>query len=303
MKNRRLTLFTLPFKALGSLCELKLYLPSQKVAADILSSVVSVVNSYQAKYSRYDPNSLVSIINSSAGSGRCIPIDEETSQLLDYANVLYEQSDGLFDITSGILRKAWDFKSNTLPSQSELDLLVKHIGWNKVKRKEGRICLPYHEMEIDFGGFVKEYIADAIANHCVSLGVVHGLVNLGGDIHVIGPHLNSEPWVIGITHPRQCNKAITSICVSKGGIATSGDYERFMVVDGVRYCHILNPLTGTSILPKFASISVVADSCLVAGSFSTSAMLKSHSDNEWIKESSLPYVTVCQSLKVNKERL
>lgn len=130
----------------------------------------------------------------------------------------------------------------------------------------------------------------------MQLGFQFGLVNLGGDVHVLGPHPDGRPWRIGIQHPRFPNKPIASIDIVKGAIATSGDYERYMVVDGKRYSHLLNPSSGKSIRPYFASISVIAEHCLIAGSFSTIAMLKSEKEKNWISDKGVPYLTVDQKM-------
>lgn len=153
-------------------------------------------------------------------------------------------------------------------------------------------------MELDFGGYVKEYTADCVADLCRASGIEHGLVNLGGDIHVIGPHPDGSPWQVGIQHPRDPNAAIARIPLAQGAIATSGDYERYMMLEGTRYCHLLHPITGHSLHPAFASISVVAARCLIAGSFTTIALLKSPEEPQWLSEQGLPYLTTDQQLQL-----
>jgi thiamine biosynthesis lipoprotein len=290
-------LHSINFKAMGSPCELQLYLEDNK-ASSIGQQIRELINYYETKYSRYQPSSVTSRINASAGI-ETIELDEETAKLIDYAVVLHQQSDGLFDITSGILRKAWNFKSQSLPSAQEIEQLLPKIGWEKVEWKTPFIRLPYEGMEIDFGGYVKEYTADVVADFCLQNGVNQGLINLGGDIHVLGPHPNGSPWRVGIQHPRQIKKAIASIEISQGAIATSGDYERFMIIDGVRYSHLLNPFTGQSIQPKFASVSIVAARCLIAGSFSTIALLKSLDEPDWLNTVDLPHLVVDQQMNLS----
>ena len=285
-----------PFKAMGSVCELKIYIPSGINARSLCAGATKFVDQYQQKYTRYSDNSLTSEINRNAGSRQWTKVDDESWELLNYATVLHEQSEGLFDITSGVLRRAWNFSSQTIPIQAELDKLLPLIGWQKVERHNQRIRLPIKGMEIDFGGYVKEYIADKLAAHLLAQGIEYGLVNLGGDIKIIGPHPDGKPWNVGIQHPRQANKAIATVKLNSGGIASSGDYERYMLVDGIRYCHLLDPKTGNSIHPHYTSISVVADDCLIAGSFTSIALLKSVSDASWIANAGLPYLAVSKDL-------
>lgn len=292
---------------MGSPCELKLYAPPAHNGKDICRQVIDKILELENRYTRFKPTSITSKINRSAGSGEAVEVDEETARLLDYAAILFEQSDGLFDITSGVLRQAWNFKSNRLPDQKQLEKILPVIGWRNVIWQSPRIQLPIPKMEIDFGGYVKEYGADVAATLCLELGIRHGLVNLGGDVRIIGPHPDGAPWKVGIQHPRHPATPIATIDMAHGAIATSGDYERFMVVDGVRYCHLLDPTSGQCIQPGYASVSVIADHCLVAGSFSTIAMLKSSNkssdkstDNKnWLAECGLPYLTIDQQMKIS----
>lgn len=290
-------LHSINFKAMGSPCELQLYLQDDK-ASSIGQQIQNLIYHYEAKYSRYQSSSVTSRINAAAGL-EVVKLDEETAKLIDYAAVLHQQSDGLFDITSGILRRAWDFKSQSLPTAQQIEELLPKIGWEKVQWNSPEIYLPYAGMEIDFGGYVKEYTADVVADFCLENGVNHGLINLGGDIHILGPHPDGSPWRVGIQHPRQIKKAIASVDIPQGAIATSGDYERFMVINGVRYSHLLNPFTGQSIQPRYASVSIIAARCLIAGSFSTIALLKSVDEPDWLNAVELPHLIVDQEMNLS----
>lgn len=219
-------------------------------------------------------------------------MDEETAALLDYASRCYEQSGGLFDITSGVLRRAWNFSNPHLPSPQQLEELLPLIGWDSVRWTKGRVLLPRHGMEIDFGGFGKEYAADRLRALALELGVPQHLINLGGDVAVSGGQPSGLAWQIGITHPRHSGVPMAVLPLRSGGVATSGDYERYFDLDGVRYCHILNPRTGWPVR-GFQSVSVVAESCLVAGSLSTIAMLKGEREGlAFLRATGVPYLVV-----------
>lgn len=291
-------LHSIKFTAMGSPCELQLYM-NEALAATVVPATLQLIKQLEEKYSRYRSDSLTTKINSAAGSDKSMPVDEETARLLDYAEVMYQQSDGLFDITSGVLRKAWNFKSQSLPQASQIEPLLPLIGWHKIEWAAPYIYLPFAGMELDFGGFVKEYAADAAAALCIQHGVVHGLINLGGDIHVVGPHPDGTPWKVGIRHPRIPERSIANIEITQGAIATSGDYERFMVVNGVRYCHLLNPFTGMSIQPFYSSASITASQCIIAGSFSTIALLKSVVNPDWLAASGLPHLLIDQHMSIS----
>lgn len=264
-----LKLFTHMFKVMGGPAELQLYLQNNDTA--IFQLAENEARRLENKYSRYLNNSVTSNINACAGNSEGIDLDKETAALLNYADIAWQQSDGLFDITSGVLRKAWDFKSNKLPKQKQLNELLKNVGWDKLNWKAPHLTLPAN-MELDFGGIVKEYAADAMTAILRNAGVQHGLVDLAGDIGIIGPHPDGTPWKIGIRNPEKTQTAIATLDAYNGGIASSGNYERFMIVNGIRYCHILNPKTGWPV-HGVAATSVHASTCMVAGTATTTAML------------------------------
>ncbi len=266
-------LFTHQFKAMGGPCELRLYAADQAQGDQYAAAAQAEIQRLERRYSRYRDDSLTTQINRSAGDAHGVEIDAESAALLDYAQTAWEQSEGLFDITSGVLRRVWDFKARRIPSQEEIAAVLPLIGWDKVQWRRPRLVLPRAGMEVDFGGYVKEYAADRAAQAARAASARHGFVELAGDIAVIGPHPDGAPWQIGIRHPRRPEQAMASIPLAAGAIASSGDYERYFEIDGKRYCHVLNPKTGWPV-QGLASVSVVAEQCLIAGTASTVAMLK-----------------------------
>jgi thiamine biosynthesis lipoprotein len=277
------------FRAMGSPCALHLY---GRNAERVAGAAIAEVERLERKYSRYRADSVASRINRSAGTGQLVEVDDETASLLDYAATCHRESEGLFDITSGVLRRAWDFKAARVPSQSEIDVLLERIGWSKLHWRSPRLRLPSTGMELDFGGYVKEYAADRTAELCRRLGVQHGLVDLGGDLAVVGAHPDGGSWKVGVRDPSAPATPSAVVELRAGAIASSGDYERFMIVDGKRYGHILNPSTGWPV-EGLASVSVLAPHCLVAGSASTIAMLMGERKGiRWLAQLGLPHVFV-----------
>lgn len=264
--------YQMPFQAMGGGCEVQLFAATQQQAESAASAAIGEVQRIEHKYSRYRDDSIISRINNAAGNGEWIACDQETDWLFDYADALFRSSEGLFDITSGVLRRAWDFKQARIPAQAQLKRLCALIDWPCVLRENGRIQLPVAGMQVDFGGFGKEYAADRAAEVLAEHGIEHGYVNLGGDFAVLGPRPNGAPWMIGIRDPRNARAIIAKLEMYEGGLATSGDYEKFVEIDGEIYCHILNPQTGMPVR-HWRSVSVVATSCLVAGSTSSLMML------------------------------
>lgn len=285
------------FKAMACSNELSFFASNKKTAKSVAKEAIDAVNALEARYSRYLPDSLLTRINNSAGDMSGVEVDKETAALLNYSKACFEQSDGLFDITSGALRRVWDFKSNVLPSDQDIEATLKLIGWDKVIWNDPLFVLPIAGMEIDFGGVVKEYAADTCANLCKARGIKHGLVNMGGDIHVIGPRPDGSAWNIGIQNPDNPDEVITTVKLSHGGLASSGDYQRCMTVDGKRYGHVLNPKTGWPV-PGLRAVSVIAPQCLIAGSTTTIAMLKGDAGKAWLDETGLPYVWIDESSRL-----
>ncbi|WP_419810831.1 FAD:protein FMN transferase [Bacterioplanoides sp.] len=285
------------FTAMASPCELHL-LGDAKICQQAAQQAEQEVKRIEQKYSRYRPDSVLSQINQQAGSATTI--DPETYFLLNYAQVCFQQSEGLFDISSGVLRQAWNFKQPRLPDPSELTPLLERIGLADLELSENQVQMPA-TMEIDFGGIGKEYAADRAAAVCRQHGIHSGIVDLGGDLLVLGPKPDGSPWHLGVRNPRPTisgqnlnqtnNQAFAQLPVYEGGMATSGDYERFFELQGKRYCHLLNPHTGLPV-DHWASVTVLAPSCLLAGTFSTIAMLKQAAASDWLKQQGLHFLAI-----------
>ncbi len=279
------------FRAMGSPCEIQLHGPSPDTNERLATRLRAEIQRLERKYTRFCDDSLTSAINRSAGDLEGIAVDEETAALLDYAETAWRESDGLFDPTAGVLRRCWDFGSERLPEETELAAVLTDVGWHHVRWERPRLVLERPGMELDFGGVVKEYAADRAAEVAVLLGAESGFVDLGGDIRVIGPQPGNRPWRIGIRDPRAPERALAGVSLSEGAVTTSGDYERFMTVDGQRYSHLLDPRTGWPV-EGLRSATVVAPQCVVAGSATTIAMLKGRDGAAWLDELGLPSLRV-----------
>ena len=291
------SLFHFPFKALGSACVVQLYACNKTQAQHIANLVIADVLRIEHKYSRYREDSVLTAINKVAEQGGCIQVDEETVALLNYADTCFQQSEGLFDISSGVLREVWDFKSEVIPKQKQIKAVLSRIGWDKVILAGDSLSFSEKGMQLDFGGIGKEYAVDRAATICMQQGIQHGLVDLGGDIKIIGPHADGRPWSVGIRHPRKKGELMSNINVYQGAVASSGDYERCIVMQGKRYSHILNPKTGWPVR-GLVSITVIADQCVIAGSISTISMLKEKKAKSWLTELGVSYLWMDQKGKV-----
>jgi len=281
------------FRAMAAVNEVQIHGDDASLAESAAARAMEEVLRIEAKFSRYRGDSVVSRINASAGRGG-VAIDAETHGLLAFADACFRQSGGMFDATSGVLRRAWRFDGDRVPRDAELAPLVALIGWERVELGAASVRLPLAGMEIDFGGFGKEYAVDRAALVLKEAGIASALVNLAGDLAILGPQPGGSPWRLGIQHPRRTGTLLATLPVTSGAIATSGDYERFIEVDGKRHCHVLDPRTGRS-AQGFQSVTVHAQSCLVAGSASTIAMLKGARDGlAWLRELGLAHLCVLE---------
>jgi FAD:protein FMN transferase len=246
---------------------------SREVAEAVVSAVAAEAWRVEHKYSRYRTDNIVHAINTSNGAE--ISVDDETAGLLDFAERLFTLSGGLFDITSGALRRVWRFDGGShVPDAGEVERVLPLVGWSKVRWHRPLLkMLP--GMEIDFGGVCKEYAVDRAAALARDLHAGSCLVNFGGDLAVSRPRDGSLAWRVGLEAiaPGSGNVA-GMIEVKQGGVATSGDTYRFVARDGRRLTHILNPRTGWPVVDAPRSVTVVAGSCTQAGMLTTLSLLQ-----------------------------
>ncbi len=292
-----LTLYRFPFRAMGSPCEIQLYADDDRHAQSVTDKAIADVRRIEARYSRYREDSVLSGINRVAAKGGMVAIDEETAALFAYADTCYRQSGGLFDISSGVLRKAWDFNSKKIPKKAVIKQLLGVVGWKKIQLSATQIGFKRPGMQLDFGGIAKEYAADRAASICATQGIAHGLVDLGGDIKIIGPHADGRPWSVGLRHPRKPDALLASVNVYAGAVASSGDYERCIDIKGRRYSHVLNPKTGWPV-EGFVGVTVLAEQCVIAGSACTIAMLMEQRGKPWLAELGLQHIWMDQQGEV-----
>ncbi|ASP47188.1 FAD:protein FMN transferase [Cognaticolwellia beringensis] len=275
------------FQAMASPCEVLIANSDGKLALTLGELVAKEVWRIEDKYSRYKPTSVCSVINESRG--KAIAIDQETYLLLNFADTCYQLSEGVFDITSGVLRQVWQFDgSDNIPSVDAVKKVIANMGWHKVSFDEQQIVMP-ENMEIDFGGIGKEYAVDRamiIANEFTDLPV---LVNLGGDLAANKPRKDNVPWQVGIEHPGFIERKPMVVSLLQGALATSGDAKRFLLKDHVRYSHILNAKTGWPIEMAPRSITVVAPQCIQAGILATLALMQGEQAESFLTEQEIKF--------------
>lgn len=245
----------------------------------------------EARYSRYRDESIVSVINQRAGSGVLTEVDSETRALLDLAGRLWDASGGLFDITSGPLRHAWDFRADGAADPTKIESARQLVGWDKIEWQASSLHLPTPGMEIDLGGLAKEYAADSAIRLMRGLNVSSALIELAGDVATIGDSEDGTPWRVGIQNP-DGDGSLCTLQLSNAAIATSGNYARRIDYEGKQYGHLLNPKTGWPVAGP-NSVSVLDSHCLTAGAVATVACLhpEEHA-HAWLEHAALPWLMV-----------
>ena len=258
------------FRALGTYCVIQFRHPSDKVARQFLSSALDWLSAFEAKFSRFRPDSIISRINEAAGR-EWVQVDAETERLLDLAADLHRLTDGILDPTMLPLLRVWDWKTvhTKLPDKAEIKAARALIGFRKVQRKPGLVFLPEAGMGLDFGGFGKEYAVDQLVRIAREHGIQDALVDLGRDLYAIGSNGQHPFWHVGLEDARQPGACWGGLAVSDFGVAVSGDSLRRFEYNGVRYGHILDPRTGWPVANGVRGVSVLAPTCLQAGIYST----------------------------------
>jgi thiamine biosynthesis lipoprotein len=276
------------FFAMGSPCELLVDTRRLEDGKQLTQLVAAEAWRIEDKLSRYIDGNTIDRVNRAAG--RPIELDEETAHLIDFAETLHDLSEGGFDITSGALRRVWNFDgSDNLPTASDVANAVKQVGWQHVDWQYPVIRLQVG-MEIDLGGIGKEYAVDRCAEKFKDATTHAGLINFGGDLIATRPPLDRNGWAVGIESIDQSGRAGERLVnLQVGALATSGDARRYLLRDGVRYSHILDPTTGWPVPDAPRSVTVAADSCTQAGMLSTLAMLKGIHAEAFLEEQGIQY--------------
>ncbi len=272
---------------MASPCELFVEVDDEASARELLQSAAAEAWRIEHKLSRYRDDNIIHRINNSRGEA--VEVDDELRHLFEYAQQCWELSDGMFDITSGVLRRVWRFDGGCgIPDASAIEELMPLIGWHQVDWSPPFITLP-EGMEIDLGGIGKEYAVDRVLLQLQRMTQAGLLVNFGGDINTNGRNSGDGVWSIGIEDPGRVNTASAVLKIRKGALATSGDARRYLLRDGKRYGHVLNPKTGWPVEHAPRSVTVAANSCTEAGVLATLALLQGSCAERFLKCQSAKY--------------
>ncbi len=215
---------------------------------------------YEQLFNKNIDGSDIARINASGGTA--VTVDHDTALLLSTALVYSKGSDGLFDITIDPVTSLWDFheESARIPTDDEIKAALVHVDHNKLSVDTSQNTVALEKgMSIDPGGIAKGYIADRIADYLNTCSITGAIINMGGDIKVIGSKPDKSTFTIGINDPFGEGTLSTALSVSDTAVATSGIYERCIVSDGKTYHHILDPSTGYPVDTDIESVTIITN--------------------------------------------
>jgi len=270
---------TRTYPIMGTIAEIKLYgeAKAANLAADQVQDEFLAV---QAACNIFDQNSEISRLNKSAGETtfKCSPLLWE---VLLASKKYYELSDGAFDISAKPLMSLWGFyrKRQKLPSVEEIARAQKHVGLEKVHFDLGNQSIKFldPELSLDLGGIAKGFAVDRAYQAALDCGIRSGTINLGGNVRCLPePPPNRDAYIIGVRHPRDKNGLCGTVSINNMAFATSGDYEKYVAIEGKRFTHIMDPKSGHPVSGMLA-VTVIAPLGVDTDGLSTSIFIQGES--------------------------
>ena len=240
----------------------------------ILDGLMNLCEKYDTMFSTTNTDSELYKLNHA--NGQPFTVSSETAHLIQEGIHYSELSGGAFDLTIEPVSALWDFKADkpTVPSSDAIAQAVSHVDYTKVDIQDNTVTLEDPEAGIDLGAIAKGYIADQVKTYLKKQGVKHAIINLGGNVDVIGTKPDGSKYNIGIQKPfDESGEAITSVQLKDQTVVTSGIYERYFKKNGKLYHHILDPRTGYPCENNLYSVSIITDSSTKADALSTTCFL------------------------------
>jgi len=245
---------------------------SQDMADKAIEDAFDIIEKFGDLVNFYSDKSELSAINRNAGI-REVRVSPETLDIIEKALFVSEKSGGAFDPTIGPEIKLWDFLKKVKPSDAEIRKNLPLVNYKNIiiDRTKSTVFLSRRNMLLDLGGIAKGFAADLAVQSLKQKGISSGLVAVAGDIKAFGLKPDKKPWIVGIKNPRQKSnddEIIARVPLSDKAISTSGDYERYFIMDGKRFHHLLIPKSGYP-ANTCQSVSVIADQGVMTDAFST----------------------------------
>lgn len=260
---------------MGSRFDITLVASDSLTAENNIDSVIAEISRIEFLISDWKPASQVSMVNRNAGIAP-VKVDREVLELAERAIHISEITDGAFDISFAAMEKIWKFDGSmtTMPAEEAVKKAVAKVGYKNIEinREQSTLFLRLPGMKIGFGALGEGYAADKCRAMMLAKGIKAGIVNGSGDMSVWGKQPDGSSWTIGITDPFNMGELYAVMPLHTGAVTTSGSYEKYAEINGVRYSHIINPATGYP-ATGLCSVTVFGPSAEMANAFSTSIMV------------------------------
>lgn len=265
---------------MGSRFKITIVEQNRETAHQKINQIITEIVRIEDLISDWRAWSQVSEVNKNAGI-KAVKVDREVLELTQRAIHFSKLSQGAFDISFAAMDRIWRFDDSMeqLPTAEEIRQAIQHIDYRNIilDERHSTIFLKNKGMKIGFGATGKGYAAYKASEYAKSLGILAGIIDASGDIQTWGKQPNGAPWSIGITNPKKRGKFLDILYFTNAAVATSGDYEKFLMIDGKRYSHIINPKTG---MPStgLTSVTVIGPNAEMCNGFSTSLMVLGKKD-------------------------
>jgi thiamine biosynthesis lipoprotein len=253
--------------------------PARLDPAALQQRIDALLEEVNGLMSTYRPDSELSRFNALASTD-WMPVSPELVRVVSAADAISRASGGRFDITVGPLVNLWGFgpqvDADRLPSQAEIDTARSRIGYRKLERRDDPPALRKRDpgLYVDLSAIAKGYGVDRVAELLEAEGVENYLVEIGGELRGRGRSGRGDPWRIAIERPESAGRSVFRVVeLHATGMATSGDYRNFFEIDGKRYSHSIDPVTGRPVAHALASVTVLADSTMLADGWATALLV------------------------------
>lgn len=261
---------------MGNRFEISVVWPDEAEAMQHIDAAVEEIRRIEALLTTYNEESQTALINRHAGI-KPVQVDREVFDLIQRSKRISHITQGAFDISYGSIDKSlWNFDQHmtTLPNAETAKKMVRLINYRNIVLNEadGTVFLKERGMRIGFGGIGKGYAAERAKIILKQRGVQSGIVNAAGDLTVWGHQTNGERWTIGIANPNEITQAFSSLELGEGAVATSGNYEKFVLIDGKKYSHTIDPKTGLPVR-GIKSVTVISSNAEIADAMATPVMI------------------------------
>ena len=297
---------------MGSRFDITVVAKDSLEASYFITLAVNEITRIEKLISSWDKNSETALVNKNAGISP-VKVSNELYELIERSIKISKLTDGAFDISYASMDKVWQFNGTMtqMPNAKQIKQSVAKVGYRNIilNKEESTVYLKQEGMKIGFGAIGKGYAADKAKVLLVKKGVVSGIINASGDMNTWGKQPNGEEWKVAITNPMNKNKAFALLPITNGAVVTSGNYEKFVMLNGKRYTHIIDPRTGypssgiisvTVFAPKAELADALATSVFVMGKEVGLNRINQLPNIECVIVDDIGEVTTSKNIKINR---